>query len=156
MSDTEQDPLTSRLAYLAGTMDDDDRPTLSDMLKTARAYLAPHIAGYTLAQPLLDDVVLGISLDLWQAKDARNGIVGLTVDGVEPFRISTDPMRSAWPKLRAAGIPAGMGCHERLRQHGRRTDRKAHGARRHRHTGDRRSHAGQTLTGQGQHLDRTT
>ena len=34
---------------------------------------------------------------------------GLTVDGVEPFRISTDPMRSAWPKLRAAGIPAGMG-----------------------------------------------
>ena len=75
MSDTEQDPLTSRLAYLAGTMDDDDRPTLSDMLKTARAYLAPHIAGYTLAQPLLDDVVLGISLDLWQAKDARNGIV---------------------------------------------------------------------------------
>ena len=59
MSDTEQDPLTSRLAYLAGTMDDDDRPTLSDMLKTARAYLAPHIAGYTLAQPLLDDVVLG-------------------------------------------------------------------------------------------------
>ena len=36
MSDTEQDPLTSRLAYLAGTMDDDDRPTLSDMLKTAR------------------------------------------------------------------------------------------------------------------------
>ena len=109
MSDTEQDPLTSRLAYLAGTMDDDDRPTLSDMLKTARAYLAPHIAGDTLAQPLLDDVVLGISLDLWQAKDARNGIVGLTVDGVEPFRISTDPMRSAWPKLRAAGIPAGMG-----------------------------------------------
>ena len=109
MSDTEQDPLTSRLAYLAGTMDDDDRPTLSDMLKTARAYLAPPIAGYTLAQPLLDDVVLGISLDLWQAKDARNGIVGLTVDGVEPFRISTDPMRSAWPKLRAAGIPAGMG-----------------------------------------------
>lgn len=71
MSDTEQDPLTSRLAYLAGTMDDDDRPTLSDMLKTARAYLAPHIAGYTLAQPLLDDVVLGISLDLWQAKDAQ-------------------------------------------------------------------------------------
>lgn len=109
MSDTEQDPLTSRLAYLARTMDDDDRPTLSDMLKTARAYLAPHIAGYTLAQPLLDDVVLGISLDLWQAKDARNGIVALTVDGVEPFRISTDPMRSAWPKLRAAGIPAGMG-----------------------------------------------
>ena len=47
MSDTEQDPLTNRLAYLAGTMDDDDRPTLSDMLKTARAYLAPHIAGNT-------------------------------------------------------------------------------------------------------------
>lgn len=60
--------------------------------------------------PCLFSVALdGHTIDLWQAKDARNGIVGLTVDGVEPFRISTDPMRSAWPKLRAAGIPAGMG-----------------------------------------------
>ena len=102
MSDTEQDPLTSRLAYLAGTMDDDDRPTLSDMLKTARAYLAPHIAGYTLAQPLLDDVVLGISLDLWQAKDARNGIVGLTVDGVEPHGTC---FTVTFPRAAASGAP---------------------------------------------------
>ena len=45
---------------------------------------------------------------MWQAKDARNGIAGIT-DGVEPFRIPTDPLRTAWPKLRAAGLPAGLG-----------------------------------------------
>lgn len=107
--ETKTDPLTGRLANLAGTFDDDDKPALSKLLATARAYIAPHIEGYELAPELLDDVVLGVALDLWQSKDARNGIVGLTVDGVEPFRISTDPLRSAWPKLRAAGIPAGMG-----------------------------------------------
>ena len=100
MSDTEQDPLTSRLAYLAGTMDDDDRPTLSDMLKTARAYLAPHIAGYTLAQPLLDDVVLGISLDLWQAKDARNGNLPRSKSWPHVRRVAFD-------KLRLSGLVVG-------------------------------------------------
>ncbi|PLS24343.1 hypothetical protein BLI708_06665 [Bifidobacterium imperatoris] len=109
MSDSEEDPLTDRLAKLAGTLDVDDRPELSSMLETARAYLKPHVTGHEIPTPVMDDVVLTVGLDLWQAKDARNGIVGLTVDGVEPFRISTDPLRAAWPKLRALGIPAGMG-----------------------------------------------
>lgn len=105
----DTDQLTDRLARLAGTLDADDRPALSEMLKAARAYLATHVNGYELADALLEDIVLSVALDLWQAKDARNGIVRLTTDGVEPYRISTDPLRTAWPKLRAAGIPAGMG-----------------------------------------------
>lgn len=103
------DPLTDRLARLAGTLDPDDLPALSDCLATARAYLAPHVAGFDVADALLDDCALSVALDLWQSKDARNGVVAITGDGVEPYRISADPLRSAWPKLRAAGIPAGMG-----------------------------------------------
>lgn len=26
---------------------------------------------------------------------------------VEPYRISTDPLRSVWPKLNAVGVPTG-------------------------------------------------
>lgn len=69
---------------------------------------ARHVDGYGIPKDVVDDCTLSVALDLWQAKDARNGIVGIT-DGVEPFRIPTDPLRTAWPKLRAAGLPAGLG-----------------------------------------------
>ncbi len=105
----EPDPLLERFKRLAGTLDPDDVPELDDKLATARAYLDPYIEGYEVPQPILDDCVLNVALDLWQSKDARNGIVAVTETGVEPYRISSDPLRSAWPKLRAAGIPAGMG-----------------------------------------------
>lgn len=73
------DPLLDELARQAGTLDTDDRPALAARLSAARAYLSPHVDGH------------GIPKD------------------VEPFRIPTDPLRTAWPKLRAAGIPAGLG-----------------------------------------------
>ena len=94
------DPLLDELARQAGTLDTDDRPAL--------AALSPHVDGHGIPKDVVDDCTLSVALDLWQAKDARNGIVGIT-DGVEPFRIPTDPLRTAWPKLRAAGIPAGLG-----------------------------------------------
>ena len=81
---------------------------LAARLRAARAYLSPHVDGYGIPKDVVDDCTLSVALDLWQAKDARNGIVGIT-DGVEPFRIPTDPLRTAWPKLRAAGLPAGLG-----------------------------------------------
>ena len=92
------DPLLNELARQAGTLDTDDRPALA----------SPHVDGYGIPKDVVDDCTLSVALDLWQAKDARNGIVGIT-DGVEPFRIPTDPLRTAWPKLRAAGLPAGLG-----------------------------------------------
>lgn len=106
MTDEE---LVARLARLVGTLDEDERPGLLEQIETARAYLAPHIEGRGVAQAVVDDCTLSVAADLWQARDARNGIVGLTADGIEPFRISSDPLRTAWPKLRAAGVPAGMG-----------------------------------------------
>lgn len=103
------DPLIERLVRLSGSLDDDDRAELDAKLVEARAYLKAAIDGYQITTAVMDDCVLSVALDLWGSKDARNGIVSLTADGVEPYRISTDPLRSAWPKLRAAGIPAGMG-----------------------------------------------
>jgi hypothetical protein len=47
------------------------------------------VDGYGIPKDVVDDCTLSVALDLWQAKDARNGIVGIT-DGVEPFRIPTD------------------------------------------------------------------
>lgn len=102
------DPLLNELARQTGTLDTDDRPALAARLRAARAYLSPHVDGYGIPKDVVDDCTLSVALDLWQAKDARNGIVGIT-DGVEPFRIPTDPLRTAWPKLRAAGLPAGLG-----------------------------------------------
>lgn len=101
--------LVQRLARLVGTLDKDDEPELLAFIELARGYLAPHIEGHDIPQAVEDDCTLSVAADLWQARDARNGIVGLTTDGIEPFRISTDPLRSVWRKLRAVGVNAGMG-----------------------------------------------
>lgn len=110
MSDQQMDGLTDELAKLIHSSDPDDRPALSKCLVTARAYLAPLLKGHDVPEVVVDDCTLSVAADLWQARDARNGIVSIgDADGIEPFRISSDPLRSARPKLRAVGIPAGMG-----------------------------------------------
>lgn len=101
--------LVASLGRLVGTMDSSEQSILLEQINAARAYLAPYIEGQDVPQAVIDDCTLSVAADLWQARDARNGIVGLTADGIEPFRISSDPLRTAWPKLRAAGVPAGMG-----------------------------------------------
>jgi hypothetical protein len=45
--------------------------------------------------------------DLFNMRDARLGVMQVSDTTVEPFRISTDPLRSVWPKLKAAGILTG-------------------------------------------------
>ena len=102
------DPLLNELARQAGTLDTDDRPALAARLRAARAYLSPHVDGYGIPKDVVDDCTLSVALDLWQAKDARNGHRGNhgrrgTVQNPH------DPLRTAWPKLRAAGLPAGLG-----------------------------------------------
>lgn len=111
MSDKHtDDELAAKLADLVNEDDDDTRhDSLADTISVARDYLAPHIKGYTISDSVLDDIVLGVAADLWQARDARNGVMNMVGDVIEPFRISSDPLRSAWAKLRAVGIPAGLG-----------------------------------------------
>ena len=89
-----------------------DRDDLDECLTAARAYLDAGIgSGFQqLAQPIQDDVTIAVAADLWGQKDARNGIMGVSdPDTLQPYRVSTDPLRAAWPKLRAAGILAGKG-----------------------------------------------
>ena len=90
---------------------DSARDDLSDTLDTADAYLTAGVPGIdTVAQPIRDDATIAVAADLWGQRDARNGVMAIdSTDGLQPYRVSTDPLRAAWPKLRAAGIPAGLG-----------------------------------------------
>lgn len=106
----ELDPLTERLRDM---VDATDQATdeLSRCLATARAYLDAGCPAWTDApQPVQDDVALAVAADLWQQKNARLGVMSIdTTDGVQPYRVPLDPLRAAWPKLRAAGILVGLG-----------------------------------------------
>lgn len=42
-----------------------------------------------------------------QQRDARLGVMSVGDGTLEPFRVSSDPLRSVWPKLNAAGILTG-------------------------------------------------
>lgn len=108
--DDETDDLTGELQSIVDAMDS-QRDDLSATLETARAYLAT-LDGwpYDLAQPILDDVVLTVAADLWSARRVRNGVMSIDgTDGPSAYRVSADPLRAAWPKLRAAGVMTGMG-----------------------------------------------
>lgn len=106
----ELDPLTERLRDM---VDATDQATdeLSRCLVTARAYLDAGCPSWTDApDPVRDDVALAVAADLWQQKNARLGVMSIdTTDGVQPYRVPLDPLRAAWPKLRAAGILVGLG-----------------------------------------------
>ena len=56
---------------------------------------------------LLADCIVSCAADLFNMRDARLGVMDVGDSTVEPFRISTDPLRSVWPKLRAAGVLTG-------------------------------------------------
>lgn len=107
----ETDQLLDRLKTFVDATDY-DTAALSDSLAAARAYIDAGIGDMfsTLAQPIQDDVTIAVAADLYGQRDARNGVMSVsTADQITPFRVSTDPLRAAWPKLRAAGILAGMG-----------------------------------------------
>ena len=70
---------------------EDERLTVK--LAAARRYVA--------------DCIVSCAADLFNMRDARLGVMDVGDSTVEPFRISTDPLRSVWPKLRAAGVLTG-------------------------------------------------
>lgn len=109
MDDTDE--LLNRLRRFVDATDH-DADDLNDCLQSARAYLKAAIgSGFdALAAPIRNDVVVAVAADLWGQRDARNGVMNVgDPDTLQSFRVSTDPLRAAWPKLRAAGILAGKG-----------------------------------------------
>lgn len=53
------------------------------------------------------DCVTACAADLYNSRDARLGVMNVGDGTLEPFRVSSDPLRSVWPKLNAAGVPTG-------------------------------------------------
>lgn len=53
------------------------------------------------------DCVVACAADLYNSRNARFGVLNAGTDGLDAVRISTDPLYSVWPKLRAAGVLTG-------------------------------------------------
>lgn len=105
------DPLTGRLMEIVDAMES-QTDDLSTTLETARGYLTAGVDGWPcdLQQVVQDDIILSVAADLWSARRVRNGVMAIgTDDGPQAYRVSSDPLRSAWPKLRSAGVMRGMG-----------------------------------------------
>lgn len=103
----QPDELLNSLKREVNALNDVDAARASEKLALARVYVTTAVAGYTVEKPILDDCIVCVAADLYNSKNAQLGIMSITDTQMEPFRVSTDPLRSAWPKLNAAGIPTG-------------------------------------------------
>lgn len=84
---------------------EDDR--LSMAIDYACGYVAPAIGDATVSLNVYIDCVVACAVDLYNMRNARLGVMDAGTDGVEPFRVPTDPLRAVWPKLNAVGILTG-------------------------------------------------
>lgn len=103
ISDAELiDRLRSEVSVEKG---DEDR--LNEKLGAAKVYVESAIGGQKIADEIRADCVVSCAADLYNSRDARLGIMDVGSETLEPFRVSTDPLRSVWPKLKAAGVNTG-------------------------------------------------
>lgn len=84
---------------------DDER--IRRAIDAAVAYVDGAIGGHAVPDTVRDDCVTSCAADLYNSRDARLGVMNVGDSTLEPFRVSTDPLRSVWPKLNAAGVPTG-------------------------------------------------
>ena len=105
------DQLHDDFLTMMNVIGQEDENRADTCLTTARAYLTANLGDTweTVPDLIQSDCVLAVAADLYNQKDARNGVMSVDGDALEPFRVSSDPLRAAWPKLRAAGVLAGLG-----------------------------------------------
>nr|DAR35142.1 MAG TPA: head to tail adaptor [Caudoviricetes sp.] len=84
---------------------DDDR--VQRVTVAAIGYVQGAMGTYTVPETVFADCVTSCAADLYNSRDARLGVMNVGDGTVEPYRVSTDPLRSVWPKLNAAGVPTG-------------------------------------------------
>ncbi|KFI90947.1 hypothetical protein BISA_1926 [Bifidobacterium saguini DSM 23967] len=84
---------------------DDER--VRRAIDAAIDYVNGAIGGYSVPETVKTDCVTACAADLYNARDARLGVMNVADSTLEPYRISTDPLRSVWPKLNAVGVPTG-------------------------------------------------
>lgn len=96
--------LRDELSIPAG---DDTR--IATVISRAQQYVAAAIGDQDarVENDVWSDCVITCAADLYNSRNARLGIMDANTDGVEPFRVPTDPLRAVWPKLNAAGILTG-------------------------------------------------
>ena len=102
----EDNTLLQRLRDEVGVPSGDDE-RLTAKLAAAKAYVASAVGAASIKDEVLADCIVSCAADLYNSRDARLGVMDVGDSTVEPFRISTDPLRSVWPKLRAAGVLTG-------------------------------------------------
>lgn len=84
---------------------DDDRVQRATV--AAMGYVAGAIGDYTVADTVRADCITSCAADLYNSRDARLGVMNVGDGTLEPYRVSSDPLRSVWAKLTAAGVPTG-------------------------------------------------
>ena len=80
---------------------------LNDKVMKAIVYVNNAISGQQCPDAVREDCIIGCAADLYNSRDARLGVMNVADSTLEPFRVSTDPLRSVWPKLNAVGVMAG-------------------------------------------------
>jgi len=85
-----------------------DDAHLSRALNTAKTYVAQAIGAATVPDTVLADCIISCAADLYNTSSARLGVMDVgDADTLQPYRVSTDPLRAVWPKLQAAGVLTG-------------------------------------------------
>ena len=84
---------------------DDER--VRRAIQAAIGYVNGALGGQTVGQEVMTDCVTSCAADLYNSRDARLGVMSVGDGTLEPVRVSTDPLRSVWPKLNAAGVLTG-------------------------------------------------
>ncbi|WP_129913595.1 hypothetical protein [Bifidobacterium pseudolongum] len=89
-----------------------DDARIADCVERAIYYVGeamgegPH-ADRVKASPVYADCVISCAADLYESRNARFGVLNAGTSDLDPVRVSLDPLRSVWPKLKAAGVLTG-------------------------------------------------
>ena len=78
-----------------------------DKVTAAIEYVDSAIGGANVSAAVRADCIVSCAADLYNSRDARLGVMDVGDGSLEPYRVSSDPLRSVWPKLNAAGVPTG-------------------------------------------------
>ena len=84
-----------------------DNDRLVDKVTAAIEYVDSAIGGANVSAAVRADCIVSCAADLYNSRDARLGVMDVGDGSLEPYRVSSDPLRSVWPKLNAAGVPTG-------------------------------------------------
>lgn len=89
--------LLQRLRDEVGVPDGEDE-RLTVKLAAARRYVAHAVGTAAVDDDLLADCIVSCAADLFNMRDARLGVMDVGDSDRGTIQISTDPLRSVWPK----------------------------------------------------------